>query len=201
MDKKFFLPFLLFIGVALYLLLRSFSIENTVEAEKKNAPLPVSALKVWKSFHNEEHGFRVQFPTNVDEQSFGILDPRMHQKQFYEIFSSQELNSTVYVVNIISFPPGFSPEKSIGLVQNKINDIVATGRKSRLVESKTTQLFGENTTEFEIEGENYTIFGAAFIHEGKLYLLSVTSLKENTSQADWEFFVRSFKLDINKERK
>jgi len=205
MNKKPFLLFIvLFILISLYLIFRSLPFGG--EKEAANTPLEDDTLlsstvstipslyEHWKPFNSQEHSFLVKFPADVDSQTFTVLDPRSKEKQYYDIFASQELDSTIYVINVIQFPPGKNPKNDPYLIEYKIQDIIANGRNSHLVSSKKTSLFDQDTTEFVIEGENYRIRGAMFVFEDKLYLLSMTASKKDDSKKDWDYFVKSFSI-------
>lgn len=120
--------------------------------------------------------------------------PNTDIQRWYEMYVSEEINGTVYLLNLISYGPDYPITDAKNILHNVVNEIVARNLSNRLTKLEDGKFQNQPAIFFQIENEPAEIKGVAFLDEKTVYQLTYTALSENFEEQEYDEFIHSFQL-------
>lgn len=150
--------------------------------------------KDWKKFVPTTEKFTVYLPS-VPKYAIDIVNvPNTDVKRWYEMYVSEEINGTVYLINLITYHPDFDISDVKGLLNNVVNEIVSSNLNNHVVEKKESTFKERPSLFFHITNQSIVVKGVAFLVGKTVYLLTYTATKENFQEKEFDQFIHSFDL-------
>jgi len=162
-------------------------IKNSIQ--EKNLP-----PKDWSKFFPFTGKFTVYLPKAPKYAIDVINEPNTDIKRWYEMYASEEVNGTVFLLNLISYQSEPDPHHVKNLLHNVINELVSSNLNNHVIEIKDGTFKEREAVFFNIENEAIEVKGVAFLAGKTIYQLTYTSLSENFEDDEYQNFINSFEL-------
>lgn len=157
--------------------------------------------KDWKRFIPATGKFTAYLPTTpryaIDIESIQNSD----KKRWYEVYISEEINGTVYLINLITYPLDYKLNDPKVVLGNVVNDMISSNLNNRVVESKEDTFRGFPAKYFNFKNQSIEVKGEAFLSGNTVYLLTYTALADDFDTKEFEQFLNSFELTKQEESK
>ncbi len=149
----------------------------------------------WKEFTAPTEKFKALFPLHPRHVAESSQDPYTQSVRRYNIYVSEQLDSTIYMITSVNFTEKFNPEKDDRILTNTVTDMVSSNGQNALVSMDETTFQGRKSVKFQIDnGKTNHIEGITFVADKTLYILTRISKKGNVNDEEFERFIRSFQL-------
>ncbi|MFI5343603.1 MAG: hypothetical protein ACHQUC_05210 [Chlamydiales bacterium] len=183
----------LFIGAAAILSFFNFGSDKKSGQNGSN-PNSEALPKEWKKFVPTTGKFTVYLPS-MPKYAIDIVNvPNTDIKRWYEMYVSEEINGTVYLINLITYHPDFDISDVKDLLNNVVNEIVSSNLNNHMVEKKESTFKERPSLYFHITNQSIVVKGVAFLVGKTVYLLTYTATKENFEEKEFDQFTHSFEL-------
>lgn len=157
------------------------------------------SIKTWKKFEPISGKFSIMFPSIPQHAIDEVNVPKTNIKRQYEIFVAEELDGTVYMINLITYPPGFNLSNPQELLHNVIKESIANNVNNHIIEIKDSKQDDRDIVSFHAENNDFQIKGESFLIGSTVYLLSYTATKDLFNDEEYKHFAAS--LIINEDEK
>ncbi len=164
------------------------SAQTAADSESKKPP------KDWSKFIPATGKFTVFLPTQpqyaIDIENI----PNSDKKRWYEVYVSEELNGSVYLINLITYPIDYKLNDPNEVVDNIVNEIVSSNLNNHSVEFKKETFRGMAAKSFNFKNQSIEVKGEAFLSDNTVYLLTYTALADDFDAKEFNQFINSFEL-------
>lgn len=167
---------------------------NIIDAGGSSNKDAVEAYDLWKEFSPDGMEFKVSMPIAPRVITQSAFDIRTAKKKLYNIYVAEHLDSSLYIVTMISFPAGNLPEKDLQILENTVADLVSQGPNNTLKSAVESSYQGNKAVRFVIDSDTHEIMGITFVANQKLYILTRISKLDKINEAEFNRFLSSFKL-------
>jgi hypothetical protein len=152
-------------------------------------------FKTWQEFNPESRLFKVELPSKPEYAAEWITIPNSDQKRRYDMYVSEKIDGTLFLVNVITYPPKFADSAQDILRQN-IDEFVH--RQSR-VENRLTkavdQVFeSRKAIDFAFEDKEFKGEGKAIQNGNTIYILIYTAQQGEFDPQEYQKFIKSFHI-------
>lgn len=143
----------------------------------------------WRNFDSQK--FNVMLPAVPQNATQNITDPKTKEVRHYDMFIAQKSNGAMFMISLITFK-GTSPDT---LQKTVINDLLASNPQNQLKDMKVGSFQDSKSIEFKIGNPDTTVKGVTFVVGNTLYLLTAVFPNQVYSDADYDYFIKSFHLN------
>lgn len=158
-----------------------------IAASKEGAPGQFTA---WREFDSPSGHFSVMLPAVPQNATQNITDPKTKDVRHYDMFIAQKGNGSMFMISLITFNSKvISPDT---LKKTVINDLLAANAQNQLKDMKVTSFEDNASIDFMIANSDTTVKGFTFVVDNTLYLVSAVFPNQYFSEAEYDFFVKSF---------
>lgn len=155
---------------------------------------PETLPKEWKKFVPTTGKFTVYLPS-MPKYAIDVVNvPNTDVKRWYEMYVSEEINGTVYLINLITYHPDFDISNAKDLLNNVVNEIVSSNLNNHIVEKKDSTFKERPSLFFHMTNQSIVVKGVAFLVGKTVYLLTYTATKDNFDEKEYNSFIHSFEL-------
>lgn len=148
----------------------------------------------WKPYEPATGKFSVDLPS-IPQYAIDVVNvPKTNIKRWYEVYASEELNGTVYLINLITYQPDFELKNTKELLHNVVEEMISSNLNNHILEIKDTNQDGRQAVSFHIENHMFQVKGRAFLVGSTVYLLAYTARNENFSEKEYDKFVTTFQV-------
>lgn len=182
---------LAFLAIAVTLLLLDFGLSKKNENGLNSSnQLP----KDWTKFVPFTGKFTIYLP-KAPKYAIDIAnEPNTDVKRWYEMYASEEVNGTVFLVNLISYHPSFDLTDTQRILHNVVNEMISSNINNKVLEITDGTFQDRKAVFFHFENESIEVKGVAFLAGITVYQLTYTALKVNFNEEEYEEFIHSFEL-------
>lgn len=151
--------------------------------------------KHWIQFIPPNHKFQVAFPTSPHYVEDKLPIPESDKKRGYQIYASEEMDSSVYMLSIVSYPSDYDTSKEIEVL-NKLVDELIKKHDVKSIKSRTNGTWeGKIAQEVALINKGMEVRGKAIFGDDKtIYVLVYSGPQDNFSEDEYRHFVDSFHL-------
>ena len=114
-----------------------------------------SPPKEWVKFVPFTGKFTVYLPKTPKYAVDIVNVPNTDIQRWYEMYVSEEINGTVYLLNLISYGPDYPITDAKNILHNVVNEIVARNLSNRLTKLEDGKFQNQPAIFFQIEKEIY----------------------------------------------
>lgn len=171
-----------------------FDLTNDQPYESTEIAESSEPLAEWKKFEPTSGKFIVKLPS-IPQYAIDVVNvPNTDIKRWYEIYVAEQLDGSVYMINLITYHPDFDLSNTKELLHNVVNEVVSSNLNNHVIEIKDLTFEGRQAVSFFIKNQTLQVKGEAFLVGGTVYLLAYTGNKVNFKDNDYETFIKSFEL-------
>ena len=123
-----------------------------------------------------------------------VTDPLTNEVRYYDMYVSQELDGTIYMISLITFKDSKSVIDPENLLKLTIGDMVKANLENKLLKVDNGNYKNMPASDFKIQNPQMTIEGKAFVDHQTLYIVSTMENTRNYKSDDFEYFMKSFNL-------
>lgn len=152
-----------------------------------------SSIKNWTDYTPPSKKFNAKFPSSPQHATDRSIDSGTLEPKEYEMYIS-ESEGNVFMISVISFPKKNKLKNEEILLKSIVDDMVASNPNNKLEKIENGLSNDRKNVTFVITNTSYAITGQAFIDSNQLYVLSVLSKTQEDSKKQFDYFVKSFKL-------
>lgn len=184
------------------LILLALNIKSAYKAVpmKVSDEMKVPAFAEWREFTAQTGKFEVLLPAAPQYAKEAVPIPNMEdKKRRYEMYVSEKMNSTIFMVSLITYPSDFDMSNIDEMLHSAVDEMMQTNPKNRLTKNEDSQFNGNQALDFEIDNMEYHIAGKVFLVGKTVYLLTYIAKDDNFNLKEYEHFIDSFKLLNGKE--
>lgn len=161
---------------------------------KAEPTLETAAFADWREFTAQENAFTVQLPQPAQYASESAPIPDTGLQRAYEMYISQQLNGTIYMISMITYPAQIDTSNQNQMVEDFVQEIVRSRGDNRLQQSSKVSYQGREAVNFIIKNKDYDMKAMAFMIDKTVYLLSYVAQKNNFNEDEYNHFINSFRL-------
>ncbi|WP_068469411.1 hypothetical protein [Candidatus Protochlamydia phocaeensis] len=148
----------------------------------------------WRQFTPQSGKFKVDLPAVPQYAKEFVNIPNTDKKRRYEMFVSEKLNGSIFMINLITYPPDFAIVSANELLHSVIEELVTSNPNSRLVDITDTTFQTLPAINFKLLNQDYEIQGIAFLLNKTVYQLGYVAKKDDVDEMDYKHFIQSFDL-------
>lgn len=161
-----------------------------------------SSFEGWKVYKSEDGTFEAKFPTSVRHSSGSEPISKGPEKKLINTYLSEEPNGSIFMVSILTFPTETKDSKEYNARLNEAMTRLQKANPQNIVWGiNYDQFLDVSDLTFGIENPEQMMINKVFIKGKDLYLLSYTSKKDLFDQANFQYFLDSFKLYLTSEKR
>lgn len=162
-------------------------LESTLESEKD--------YENWQEFAPSSGAFKVLVPSTPQHVSDKTNDPKTKSARRDDVYIAEKKNGNVLMIHMITYEDQREAQGAEeDLLQNFMNDMLASNPQNKLVNSTPALYKGKKSLDFVIENETFNYDVRAFLHKNTVVVLSSVSRKPFHDIKDFEFFINSFEF-------
>lgn len=158
----------------------------------KNKPEPV-ALD-WKEFVANSGNFKAVLPSHPQHAKQVVEIPNSDKKRVYEMYASDKVNGTVFMISIITYPADVDTSDITQMLQGTVTELMQGNADNKLIKQEETIYQNHPALDFTIENEPFKVEGITFMIDKALYVLSYTARINDFKPAEYKYFIDSFVL-------
>jgi hypothetical protein len=156
--------------------------------------LKAAPFSDWREFVQSNNKFTVQLPVVPQNATETVSIPNSDKKRDYDMYVSEQLNGTIYLISLITYPKDFNTADESHLLHEIVDEMVKANPNNQLVEVKDETVQGQKAVGYTINNKEISVKGKA-IAEGKVvYIISYMAKTPDFTQAEYEHFINSFKI-------
>lgn len=174
-------------------------IENMKEAYRilpgnTAGELEVPAFVEWREFIPASGKFKVMLPVVPQYAKETVSIPDTNQKRWYEMFVSEKMDSTLFLISLITYPPGVDISNTEMMLRGIVDEMVYSKVGNKLKEFENTTFQNHQAVRFDIVSKEFNIKGIAMMVDKTTYLLTYVAKEDNFNEAEYQHFITSFQL-------
>lgn len=155
---------------------------------------PVMLKEQWEEYTPTSGRFTVFLP-GIPQYVRDVVDiPDTKLKRYYEVYASEEKDSTVYMISVITYPKEFDTKNPEELLDGIIREFSASRPDNKLGNVEKNHQEIPPNSDFTIENGEFTIKGHALVKDQTMIVLSCIAPKDLFNEKEYEMFIKSFKL-------
>lgn len=150
----------------------------------------------WVEYESPSGLFKVSFPTKPEFKTGMQRDANGFAVRADEIYSAEDKSDNLYLIYFVRYlsEEGKAPLPSNTLMNNLMYEILEKEQGSQLLGFKKVTFKGMPALEFGIANQGLLMDNLTFVHQGDLYLLSLTGKENSYPRQNFEKFTHSFEL-------
>lgn len=148
----------------------------------------------WKEFDSPNGRFQVMLPTIPQQATENIKNPKTGETRKYDMYVSERLNGTIFMISLITFENHFTPEKRELLLTEMMDDMVNSNPKNELLSKAYGEYLGNRSLDYTISSVDVNIEAKTFMVDNTMYILSRVTPSSENDPSEFNFFVNSFEL-------
>ncbi len=194
MSRIIFLVLVFALVIFSYFMVRGY--KDTYKILPANLPneLEVPEFAGWREFTPPTKRFSVLLPVLPQHATEVVKDPVSQQDRTYNMYVSEKLNGTIFMISLIDFSKPFNPDQMDTALTNMMNDLVKTNPNNKLKYSEFATFKDQRALKFVIENNKIIIEGTTFILGNTLFVLTRISQVAQENDEEYQFFLNSFHL-------
>lgn len=178
----------------LILLVIVFGVGYYILREREEARNDQINFATWRKFTPRSGLFEVLVPGNPQYVKDYLPIPNTDLKKRYDIYVSEKVDGTTFLINVISYPADYEIKSSKETIHQNIEELKSNRTNNPLNTLWEEMLADGKSLNFAFENQDYRIQGHSIHDDRIIYLLSYISKKETFDDDEYEYFIRSFKL-------
>ena len=198
MSKDALSGFMLLMGVVaigLYLYGKNTLFNLSTPAEKECVESKINPYG-WVDYQSDSFDYKVKFPNLPQKANDQSVDLTTKSLKKYELLVSEK-SGKAFFLSVITFDNNrFMEKRLVETVQD-----MANANPENQIKSLTHGLHNNfKDADFTITNPNYTVLGRGIIDNNKIYILTSVGVNANEINAEFNFFIQSFKINDSKPR-
>lgn len=185
---------LAFIVVGTYVAIRSKDGLKPFSGQIAEATSDPSLFADWQEFTPQSQKFKVQLPSKPQYAKDVVAIPDSDKKRYYEIFASEKIDGTLFMISLITYPPELDTTNTRSMLQAIVEELMHSKKDNRLKEVSESLYQMHETLDFNLESKEFEIEGKTFMVDKTLYVLTYIAKKSDFNPAEFNHFVDSFVL-------
>jgi hypothetical protein len=153
----------------------------------------------WHEFEPPSKSFKVMFPTLPQHASEKIKDPKTDELRVYNMYVSEKIDGTVFMISLIAFANSYDRIQAETLLREMMDDMVASNEQNTLQDFKSGEYLHHPSLEYLMHSDKLAINVMSFMVENVMYVLTRVTTIENFNLDEFNFFINSFELAPNQE--
>lgn len=151
-------------------------------------------ISTWKNFTPKSKLFEISLPNPPQYGKDFVEIPNSDKKRRYDLYASEKVDGTLFLVTVITYPFDHEIESSIDILDQNIQELMHSKENSQLNKLFQNVLDDRNYMDFNFESNGYSIEGRSIHDDHMVYMLTYISKKENVDEDEYEHFIHSFKI-------
>lgn len=151
-------------------------------------------FSTWHKFIPQSNRFTVMLPDMPQYIRDLVNIPNTDKKRQYEMYIAEEVNGTLFFINIITYPNEVDTSSSIPILQDLVTEMMQSHPKNQLLKLENTLFQTHQMVEFEMDNDEFKVQGKAFMIGKVMYVLNYIARKEDFNLEDYKYFTDSFHL-------
>lgn len=148
----------------------------------------------WKEFDAPNGKFQVMFPTIPQQATENIIDPKSGQNRNYDMYVSERLNGTIFMISLITFESNPDPYEQERLMTEMMDDMVSSNSKNELLSKSYGEFQGNPSLDYSISSVDASIDAKTFMVGNTMYVLTRVVPSTEKDPSEFNFFINSFEL-------
>ena len=171
-------------------------IKNAYKVLPINAskPIDVSAFANWREFQPPSQRFKALLPAPPQYVKESVVIPDTEKKRLYEMYVSEKLNGTVFMISLITYPKDFLTSRPFEMLNDIVDEMIQNKPANKLKKREDVFFQNHEAVEFTIKNDKFDIQGTALMVDRTIYLLSYIASHSEFSSEDYQYFIDSFKV-------
>lgn len=162
---------------------------------KESPNMAVPLYTDWRSFSPPDRKFAVLLPVPPQHAKDTVEIPRSELKRSYEMYISETLNGSIFMISIITYPREYPVVDQKSTLNDLVQEMVQTHSQNRLFSSQEGTFDKFPAVSFDINNPIYHIVGKVIAVQNTYYLLSYLAKKEQFDQVEYDYFLRNFQIN------
>lgn len=163
-----------------------------------------SKHSTWLVFKPRSGLFQVALPHSPQYAKDFVPIPGTDQKRRYDMYASEDIDGTVFLISVITYPAEAVTGESSELLKQIVNELMKAKPDNQLISQKESSFQGHEALDFKFENKQFHVEGKAFKVDNRVYVLSHVTRKGDREIEDFNYFINSFELlnptvETNKE--
>lgn len=148
----------------------------------------------WKEFESPNGKFQVMLPTIPQQATENIVDQKTGENRNYDMYVSERLNGTIFMISLITFESNPNAAKQEMLLTEMMDDMVNSNPNNELISKAYSEYLGNQALDFRISSVDVNIDAKTFMVDNTMYVLSRVTPSSENDPSEFNFFVNSFEL-------
>lgn len=183
------------IGVAIICLILGIGAVFYLNSRKNSMTLSSQHFSTWKEFTPVSGLFKVLLPYSPQYAKDFVTLPDSHQQLRYDMYASEKIDGTLFLINVVTYPTGTDLSISDDLLYQTLDELIRSKPDNKLLKSEKSFFLEKSTLSFSSENKNFHIEGKILIDSNRVYVLTYTTRKQDFDLAEYQYFIDSFKLN------
>lgn len=155
----------------------------------------------WREFTASSGRFKVELPAFPQYAKEAVNIPNTDKKRRYEMYVSQKINGSVFMINLITYPEDIDTSNTDQMLQSIVDEMVSINPGNQLKEVHHSLFQTYQAIGFHIANKDFDVQGKAFMVQKTMYLLTYVAKLSDFSESEFQYFLNSFQLLPNAEKK
>lgn len=168
----------------------------TPKNEVKAAP-----FSDWKEYSPESKKFSASFPVVPQNATEVVPIPKSDKKRVYDMFVSEQINGTIYMISQITYPNDYDTSAEKTLLHMIVDEMMTSNPNNKLDKIADEVFQGHKAVAFTIENKEIKIEGKTFMVGKMLYILTYMAKTPDFTDVEFDHFIKSFKLLNENDKK
>jgi hypothetical protein len=156
-------------------------------------PQPAPFIE-WLEFEPPSKAFKAQLPAVPQSAKQAVDVPNTNKKRRYEMFASEKMDGSLFMVNLITYPTDFNTTNKEEILHSVVEELMQGNPANRLSKVEASSFQDHQALTFDIENKEFDVQGKAFMVDKIVYLLVYVTHQGNFSEADFKHFLNSFEI-------
>jgi hypothetical protein len=148
----------------------------------------------WKEFIPRSGLFKVLLPHAPQYAKDYISIPNSDQKRRYDMYVSEKIDGTVFLISVITYPPEADTSAPKEILRQNLDELMHQKPDNQLTKLLNTMFQQHQTLEFSFENRDLHVEGKAIQHDHIVYMLTYITNKQNFDPEEYHHFVHSFQI-------
>jgi hypothetical protein len=158
----------------------------------------IQGLASWKEFTPQSRLFEVELPGTPQYAKDYLTIPNSDKKRRYDMYASEKLDGTVFLVSMITYPPESDISSPEAILRQNIEELAYNKGGNRVSHLSKSSFQGYEARDFTIDNPEFHVEGKAVQDDHTVYMLTYITRKGEFDPDEYKYFVSSFKI-LNKE--
>lgn len=156
--------------------------------------LDIDPYASWREFSPESGSFQVLFPAVPQFAKEAVNIPNTDKKRRYEMYASETVNGTVFMVSVITYPQDYDTTNQTQTIESVIDELVVSDPANHLLESRQAVFLAFPAMDFHMVNKEFDIEGKSFMDGKTVYVLTYVARNNDYNREDYDHFIHSFHL-------